>query len=187
MKKIKFLILAACLSLLADPVEAVDISAEFRAAAFIPSSRKFKDLYGDVLPCYAIEFGVPVYCPFEAWANVDWFQRNKRHDCISKSSVNVFNVGFGLKYVYTTCNNLNLYLGIGPSFGGIWLKNKSTGYRETSSKFIAGVVVKSGIGYGFCNGAFVDIFVDYLYQPVRFHKRIDIGGVKAGLGVGYQF
>lgn len=187
MKKIKFLILAACLSLWTDPVEALDISAEFRAAAFIPSSHTFRDLYGDVLPCYAIEFGVPMYCNFAGWANADWFQRNKRHDCISKSSVNVYNFSFGLKYVYTTCSNLNLYLGIGPSFGGICLKNKSTGYRETSSKFIAGLVVKSGIGYTFCSGVFVDVFLDYLYQPVRFHKRIDIGGVKAGLGVGYTF
>lgn len=187
MKKIKFLILAAYLSFLEVPVEAVDISAEFRAAAFIHSSKKFKALYGDVGPCYAIELGVPVYCPFDAWVNVDWFHRNKRHDCISKSSVNIFNASFGIKYVYTTCNNLNLYLGIGPSFGGICLKNKSDAYRESSSKFIAGAVLKSGIDYTFFNGVFLDAFVDYLYQPVRFHKRVDIGGAKIGLGIGYQF
>lgn len=79
-------------------------------------------------------------------------------------------------------------MGAGPSFGRIWLKNKPH-YREDerTTKTVFGGVVKSGIYYTITDCLFLDLFVDYLYQPVHFDKHVNIGGVKIGAGIGVKF
>ena len=42
-------------------------------------------------------------------------------------------------------------------------------------------------GIEFFFNLLLDVFVDYLYQPVHFSTRIDIGGFKIGAGIGYKF
>jgi hypothetical protein len=34
---------------------------------------------------------------------------------------------------------------------------------------------------------FIDVFADYLYQPVNFETHVDIGGFKIGAGMGIKF
>lgn len=58
--------------------------------------------------------------------------------------------------------------------------------HETLSKWVAGGVLKSGMYVWINQCAFVDLFVDYLYQPVHFETHVDIGGVKVGAGLGVE-
>lgn len=79
------------------------------------------------------------------------------------------------------------YLGIGPTLGKIWIKNHSRCCHDHALKYAVGGIIKTGVNYCI-NDCFVfDVFVDYLYEPVNFHKSVDIGGLKAGAGVGVVF
>ncbi len=187
MNKIKLIFLTLFFSFIIGSVEARDVPVEFRAAAFFHSSKRFREVYGNVGPCYEIEAATHIYRSFEGWGNIDWFHKHKTQDEVTKSTVNILNVSFGAKYVYIPSERWHCYLGIGPSIGGIFLKNRSDGYKDNVSKFIIGGVVKIGADYIFPCGVFFDIFVDYLYQPVHFHTTVDIGGLKPGLGLGYKF
>jgi hypothetical protein len=69
----------------------------------------------------------------------------------------------------------------------VHLKNKSQCTHQTVSKWAVGGVLKTGIYYTVCERIFIDFFVDYLYQPVSFHHRVDVGGFKTGVGVGVKF
>lgn len=187
MNKIKLSLLITLLSLLAGSVEALDVLVEFRTAAFCHTSKTFRKLYGDIGPAFQIEARTPIYCPFEGWVNIDWFHKDKDHNSYLKSSVNIANASFGVIWVYSPLPSWSYYFGIGPSVGGIFLQNKSVDYKDNTSKFLIGGVLKNGITYRFSNGIFVDAFIDYLYQPVHFNKTNDVGGVKLGLGLGYAF
>lgn len=189
MKKLRIALSLICLGSFLPNLQAIDVLVEFRMAGFFHSSERFKELYGNVGTSYQVELSTPISpCePWLGWINFDWYEKHKHHDCFSKSKVEILNGSFGVKYNYQTCRKINLYLGAGCALGGISLKNKAHGYKDNSSKFLIGAVLKSGIGYTFPNQIYLEGFLDYLYQPVKFENRIDVGGIKLGVGIGTKF
>lgn len=169
-------------------VEAQEISVEVRSAAFFHSSKLFREIYGNIGPCYELEASTPLCYCLDGWANFDWFSKHRKKDCEECASrVGIANISFGLKYPYCLCEQVTAYIGIGPSFSRIWLKEKSQCCRERLTKLVIGGVLKTGIYYFINECIFLDLFVDYLYQPVHFKRRVDIGGLKTGLGAGVKF
>jgi hypothetical protein len=172
---------------------------EVRADAFFHASKLFRKIYGDVGASYGVEASTTLGCweNFEGWVNFDWYcehgrshvpHHNKSEKCRgSPTRIRIPNFSFGVKYVYQTCGCFAPYIGVGPSFSRVRLKNKSFCTHEEVSKYAYGVLGKVGVYYYFNRCTFVDVFVDYLYQPVHFHKQIDVGGLKTGLGVGVIF
>lgn len=156
---------------------------QVRAAAFFPTSHKFTRVYGDVLPDYQAEAGLVFENPYELWTNVDWFTKHRSASSCCKTRVDVTNGSFGVKYVFDN----QFYVGLGPTFGKIVLHNKTCCGNEHKSKFAAGLVVKSGFRYPVSTSLFLDVFADYLYQPVHFHHTVDVGGFKVGAGLGTYF
>ena len=193
MNKIKKLILLMYIMLLAGPLSAIDIDfesitydVELRTAAFFPIARRYKEIYGDVGPSVQIEVGARFDCPYEAWINLDWVYGEK-HSRYTRTTSNLFNVSFGLKYIYLLSEKCSLSVGFGPTFGGIFLRNHSISYSRNPSRFVAGGVLKSSAKYKFCSGLFVDAFLDYMCEPVCYGTMVDIGGFRLGLGLGYSF
>lgn len=198
--KISFLLilLSAC-SLQAET------TIEVRAAAFFPSTHLFRSLYGNVNPSYSIEGATSLNfggCDSEcdpcnsggllAFANFDWFNKNGHSKCGHDSTrVRIGNFSTGLKYAYAFNRCVEAYLGIGPSVSKIWIHNSyecSSSHRN-KERWVVGGVVKLGVNYDFNECMYVDLFVDYLYQPVHFnqHHHVDIGGFKTGIGLGARF
>lgn len=166
-------------------VEASDISVEFRSAAFFHSSGRFREIYGNVGTSYQLEASTPLYNCMDGWTNFDWFSKHNSGGCSSR--VSIASVSFGIKYPYRICG-LITYIGIGPSISRIWLKNKpEDAEQERTSKLVLGGVLKTGINYFITRDIYLDLFLDYLYQPVHFDTWVDIGGLKTGLGIGIQF
>ncbi len=200
--KICFLIpfLAACSFL-----HGIQSTIEVRSAAFYHTSKHFRKNYNNVGPCYEIEASISCNPCYAFWANFDWFNKHGRafgrtcrstikncHHCSRHPStrVHIANFSLGIKFPFEICPCLLGYVGVGPSFSNIWIKNHTHHHhRKKTSKGAVGVVAKSGINYYFTPCAFIDLFVDYLYQPVHFKHRhhLDIGGVKAGGGIGFVF
>jgi hypothetical protein len=161
---------------------------EFRTGVFFPSSHRFREIYGNGAASYQVETSLQFHPFLAAWTNVDWVPKSGRsigvHDY---TRVNIFNVGLGLKVPYQVNDKFSVYVGLGPSFGGIWIHNHAHCIKKRASKVLFGGVAKAGINYFFSESFFLDVFVDYLYEPVRFDTSMNIGGLKTGLGIGYSF
>lgn len=163
-------------------------SVEIRGAAFIPASQRFRNIYGDVGPSYQIEASTKLCNCLDGWANIDWFTKNgKSIGCKQSTRINIANLSFGIKYPFCICEKYTAYFGAGPSLGGVWLKNDSLCTSKHPSKWAFGVVLKSGINYSITQCIYLNVFVDYLFQPVHFDSNVDIGGLKTGLGIGMRF
>ena len=164
------------------------INIELRSTAFFHTSKRFREIYGDVSASYQIEGSTRLCNCYEGWVNFDWFTKSGRSVGFrDPTRVNIANVSLGLKYPFQITEKLELYAGIGPSFSRIWLKNRGQFFRERTSRFAVGVLVKSGLIYNLPCNFFLDLFEDHLYQPDNFHKNVDIGGFKLGGGIGRKF
>jgi hypothetical protein len=188
MNKIVFNFLYTCFLIFSGLLSAeYDSSIEIRTSAFFPLSQHFMDVFGDVGPTYGIEASKRFCCCFEGWVDIDQFYRGSHQGKCCKTSINILNASFGIKYIYPLCETLEVYMGIGPTFGRTHLKNKTCCEKETFTKVATGVVVKGGIYYPFCDRFFADFFVDYLYLPINLRHEVDIGGIKTGVGLGINF
>lgn len=165
-----------------------DINVEIRSAAFFHSSKRFREIYGNVGCSYQLEASTYLCSCLDGWANLDWFSKHdKPKACPGNTRVSIANISLGVKYPYQLCENYIAYVGIGPSLSEVWLKNHSQCEHERVSKVAFGGVLKTGIYCFITCDIFLDLFIDYLYQPIHFDKQVDIGGLKTGVGIGMQF
>lgn len=190
-------------------LHAMESTVEVRAAVFYHTSEKFRNQYGDFGPTYEVEASFSCDpCCYAFWANVGWFNdrgEGKSNDCSGAlrscvtcasgslvgnrptSKIDVLNFSLGIKFPYYFCDRLVGYFGIGPVIGNVWLETNTRFGRRKTSKVAYGGVVKLGLDYYITQCVFVDLFVDYLYETVRFKRNVDIGGVKGGVGLGLRF
>jgi opacity protein-like surface antigen len=196
MNRIFFGIISYFLLLAITPIMGENNNLEIRCAAFFPSTERMTDIYGNVGPDFAIEYTRTNICCscIDVWADLSWFHKHGHvKQCNGSSKIDLINLGLGVKFSYCVCNGFCLYAGIGPTIGGMWLENKwkccrnCNKEKESDSKFAVGGVVKTGITYHFTCGLFLDLFADYNFVAVRFHRYVNIGGFKTGLGIGYTF
>lgn len=163
-------------------------SIEIRSAAFFHSSGRFREIYGNVGASYQLEASTKLYDCLDGWANLDWFSKHGKSEGFNDPTrASIANISLGIKFLYPFCEKFTAYIGIGPTLSRIWLKNKSQCSHETVSKWAIGGVLKTGVYYFICDRAFIDVFVDYLYQPVHFETHVDVGGLKMGVGIGVKF
>lgn len=192
MNVFKLFFLLAVLFFIPLVAGSVENTIEIRGAALYHSSKLFREIYGKIGTDYQVQFATR-FCDFELWGNIDGFAKSGKSVGFADSThIHVVNLSVGLSYLYKMNCQLTLYLGAGPCFAGIWMKNKLTNHsHETVDKTAFGSLFKAGLYYNITDWFFIDIFVDYVYQPVHFnHKRhhsIDIGGLKPGVGLGINF
>lgn len=184
-KVVRYLLFVFC-SCVLHPLEAAEYSIEVRSAALLHTSESFRSIYGTVNPDFQIEASKTLSSPFELWGNLDYFYKDAGGDCCS-SDIQVGNFSIGVKYAYSFYNNFDIYLGPGFSIGIICLSNKACCGDNNDSRVALGGVIKSGVRYYFLQRAFVDLFADYLYQPVNYKPTVDVGGFKLGIGLGLSF
>lgn len=168
----------------------VEASSSFkvRTVAFIPRSERFRNIYGKAIGTIELEAAKRLCNHLELWVNSNvLFKHGRSIGFCNPTKIGTVNGSFGFKVPYQVRDCFTVYAGIGPNFTGIWLKNKSMCCKEKISKGAVGIVAKSGLDFFVREHLFFDFFVDYLYQPVNFQTRVDIGGVKIGLGFGGTF
>lgn len=167
---------------------ATEMSLELRSAAFFHSSNRFRSIYGNIGGSYQLEASARLCDRLYGWGNLDWSPKHGKSDGFNDPTrINIGNISVGIKFPYRFCEKFTAYIGVGPSLAKLWLKNKSQFGHETVSKWAVGGVLKSGVTYFINRRIFIDLFLDYLYQPVHFETHVDIGGIKTGLGLGYRF
>lgn len=159
---------------------------EIRSSAFIPSSHYFRELYEDVRPTVAIEASNKFCGCYSAWIDIDFFTESKRQSSCCKSKIDIYNSSFGINYFIPITCSAEAYVGIGPSFSRVNIKNHTCCRKEHLSRFVVGGIVKTGVCFYLCDPFYLNVFADYLYQPIHFHRTVDIGGIKAGIGFGIR-
>lgn len=165
-----------------------DWKVEARIAAFFPSNHLYREIYGKALPVYQIEASKTLCDHIGVWANFEFYTWDGKS--VGKrdfTRINMVNFSFGARFTYLInyCNEM--YFGIGPCIGNVWIKNHSHCIPKRASKAVWGGVAKLGLWHYFNECYFLDVFVDYSIQPVRFHRHVDLGGLRAGAGIGYSF
>lgn len=181
----------------ADPLSAAETDSsedvakintlEVRGGAVYQVSKRFREVYDTVSSTIQVETSTLLWSPFEIWTNLDWSTKRKKKDECCKTRIKIFNGSVGIKYVHCISKNLDAYIGIGPSLATIELNNHSCCNHETKTKIAFGGIIKSGLRYYMLTNVFLDLFIDYLYQPVHWHHDVDVGGLKSGAGLGVRF
>jgi len=166
-----------------------DNTIEFRSAAFFLSSERFQNVYGTIGIDYQIEVSTPLKECVVGWTNGAWISKQGRADaCNDRTKIDIVNISLGIKVPYQLNDYFTVYLGIGPSFSNVWINANSQCNGDFDSRLAIGGVLKSGINCSLTPCVFIDLFADYVYQPVRFRKGWrDVGGLKTGAGVGIKF
>jgi hypothetical protein len=212
MKKI-FLLLIGMLSQMAA-LQAFDIEA--RVAYFYPTDNRLREIYGkNGWADYQVEVAAPLnMCcncswDWDLWFNAAYYQKSGHSTCLrNHTRVENWAFNFGVKRYFDMCTCFRPYLGLGggfahvqfrdkfrlDNFGGIFIGDTHP-IKSRIHRWGGCLLVKSGVRYDFTCNIFADIFLDYSFNWFNREKKrhcvrtrsIDTGGLKTGLGLGYQF
>lgn len=174
-------------------------------AYFRPTDDKVRKIYSDAWANYQFELSRTLFnSNWAAWGSVDWSGANGEalyigSQPVSKDKTNlwILPLSFGLQY-YLPVDRLNgrFYLGGGASVAFVRITDDHDHVKKNLSKNGAwGGILKSGFQYFFCNSLFLDVFMNYSFQKVRFsneHTNVQtsdahLDGLKIGAGLGLCF
>jgi hypothetical protein len=193
-------ILTALCLVLSSSVYAVELNTmEARAAAFLPTGNRFREIYGNVGVSLQIESAriSKRHRNMGLWENFEWiFMDGKSLPSLGTTKIDILNLSAGLKFIgYFYNDNFLLNAAIGPNFGLVYIENKlrcstrcdKPRYRKHSFKAPIGGIVKTSAQYFITKNFYFDLFADYLYLPVHFSRTENCGGFKLGGALGGRF
>lgn len=163
-----------------------NMALEFRTGAFLPSDHRFRDIYGDAKVCYEVEASTDLCGDIDMWTNFNFFTADGHVRNCGSSRIHIYSIAVGPKMDFCLTECVNLYAGIGLSVASTKIKNHSCN-KESVTKASWGGVLKSGFNIALYECVFLDLFADYVYQPVSYHRRTNVGGFRLGAGIGAKF
>ncbi len=183
-------------------MQAWDIEA--RVAYFLPQDHRMRDIYSSKgFAEYELETSTPLDClvdcapcNWDGFANLSFYQKNGRSSCLNdRTRVTNWTLNFGVKRYFDVCGCFKPYLGLGAGAAYVRFHDHSDFVKRHNNKWGFAILAKSGVKYDITCNLFLDLFVDYSYAWFNFyHKRscvavrnTNTGGLKCGLGLGYQF
>lgn len=182
MKK-KIIMTVVIMTCLSGFIYAENFSIEVKGSYFNPSEAVFKDIYGGGFKLGG-ELTIGILKNLQLWFEGSYFSQNGELTYTKEeTSLQIIPLGGGLKY--------KLKAGILSLYGGAGIN-----YYQYKESNILGEVSKSGIGYvgkigvivKIFKGTFLDLLGEYSYckmTPAAF--SINIGGIAAGIGLGFEF
>jgi hypothetical protein len=189
MKKVIFILII----ILTVPVFAAaeNIIFELKGSYFFPSDKDFRGIYGSGF-MYGAELTIGVHKGFSVWLGVNFFRKNGDLPFSQEeTSLNNSLFGGGLRYNFYSGKRIDIYGGIGAynfhSNESDLIGNVTSliGNITTSS---VGPVGKLGVNIYITDKLLFDLFIEYSYNKVKPSVFGDnIGGIAAGMGLGYQF
>ena len=154
-----------------------------RAGYFRPSERSSKDIYGGGMTIGG-EINIKLWKSLDLWFIADYYFKNGRLPFTKeKTKMTLIPIGGGPKINFRK-GRLNLYLGFGPL---IYV------YKETNPIGVAkgtdlGITGQAGCYVNIVGRLLFDVSLNYSYCSVKPQKiKADLGGILAGIGIGYEF
>ena len=179
----KLIIIIGTGILLSGIANATDIKVEVKAHYLQPSEEAFREIYGEGM-MYGGEVSVGIWKSLEVWFGGSYFSKTGELTFTKEETkVEIYPLGGGIKYRLSK-GVLSFYVGAGLNYYQ---------YKESNP---LGDVSKGGLGYigkigsyvNITGGFLIDLYVNYSYckiKPADF--EINIGGIEAGVGMGYRF
>jgi hypothetical protein len=177
-----------------------DLIIELKGAAFVPTSSRLKNIYGNAIGNVGGEATFQLSSCNEHWygfASVDYL--NKKGHSIglcAPTKVDLVPLALGVKYFIPFCYG-NFYLGLG--FQPLYVKTHNPPYvAPCTSQWAFGGIAKIGSYFDLpCDWVF-DLFIDYSFAKTGCKKcsnapsaviplKASIDGVIFGAGLGYRF
>ncbi len=181
MKKLILIIISVIF--LSGLANATDFIVELKVHYLSPSEKAFRDIYGGGM-MYGGELSVDIWKELAIWFGGSYFSKKGELTFTKEeTTLEIYPIGGGLKYKLST-GIFDLYAGAGLNYYQ---------YKESNP---LGDVSKGGLGYigkigsyvRVTGGFLIDLYVNYSYckiKPADF--KINIGGIEAGVGIGYSF
>jgi outer membrane protein W len=158
-----------------------------------------RDIYGHVWYESQVEANMVFDSCLALFANVSYTSKKGRSRGLHESTrATLIPATLGVKYYLPiSCSLFSPYIGIGG--GVVWSRFRNHSDADCIAKNVrdsgAALLLKLGIQAPLSCGFLVDFFVDYSKNWVHFHShRKDVktnhpetGGLKTGVGIGYQF
>lgn len=154
-------------------------SLQLRGAAFIPLKQQLRDIYGSGLPTIELEGSYSVLKNNSSscdqlllWANVGWtFKTGSTIGHGYYTRLNLIPISLGVEYQFYLGKGFDFYLGLGPAYSFLRIKNDDFVDKHYFKKNQFGFKTKTGLRYTFFTNFFMDIFADYYYT--QFGKMRD--------------
>ncbi len=164
-------------------VQAASVRVEVKGSYFQPADSAFKDIYGKGTT-YGVEAGLKMGNFFGFWVAAENFsKKGKMTFTLEETSLKIMPLSAGISFEFPF-GLATPYLRLG------------IGYFHYEENNILGQVKKSNVGYmgqaglmlRIVSPVFIDLFANYSSCKVKpLDLEADLGGLKAGLGVGLQF
>lgn len=162
---------------------ATDILVELKAHYLNPSEQAFKDIYGGGM-MYGGEVSIGVWKGLEVWFGGSYFSKEGELTFTKeKTTLEIYPLGGGLKCRLSE-GVFSFYLGAGLNY----YQCKESNPLGDISKGGLGYIGKTGSYVKITEGFLIDLYMNYTYckiKPADF--EINIGGLEAGVGIGYRF
>lgn len=183
MKKLIFGIFAVAV-LLTISLSAADFLYEFKAHYFNPTEQRSKDIYGSGW-AFGGEFAFGAWESLYVYLSGSYYSRTGELTYTrEETKLKIIPLAVGAKYHFNIAGGLNLYAGAGITYN-IFKEENPIG---EASKNGIGFVINSGLIAYVIEGLFLDGYVNYSYCKVKPENvEVNIGGLEAGLGIGYKF
>ena len=175
-------------------LSAIEVLTEARVGYFLPTNDKFKDMYGEDGIIGSVESSFKAWNNLYPWANIS-FYANAGHagEDHKKTHIYFIPIGAGLKYMYPF-EHFSVYGGVGVLPTYLHIKNDSHFLVRTQEKWGCGGVAKVGFISNKIWNFFLDLFAEYSYINIHFHKKSNqalnpaiLSNFTIGGGIGYHF
>ncbi len=169
---------------------------QLRGGCFHLSNSAAREIYGPVLADIEAENALQNCTRFSTWINLNYTTK-KGHTAqlSSPTRLHLGTLSLGPKaFFHLKSPRAQFYLGLGASGAYVHIQDTTNYLPPKTIRWSLGCVGKSGFLLQCTESLFFDLFCDYYYQPTKTRKSssltqssIDLGGVRAGLGIGYRF
>jgi hypothetical protein len=166
-----------------EPSEERNICVKIGVGYFFPAEKSFKDIYGEGVAIGG-EIDIKLWKFIDLWLIGNYYSK-KGHLPFTKeeTKMTLIPIGGGPKIRFQR-GITNIYIGLGPVFYVYQEKNPIGVAKGTG----AGIIGQAGCYFNIIDGLLFDVSVNYSYCSVTPQKiKADLGGIQAGLSLGYEF
>ena len=184
------------------PIYVQAVSIEVDGSAFFPTHNITREIYGAVWPDVAIT--VDHLQPFDAieqlsfFVAADFLFKHGRSLCFKQETyIRLIPLTFGLKWIQTINDRVEVYAGLAPKYYWMHIKNESAYVPCSSNQNGCGGYVTVGTFIYPTQHFMIDWFLSYSYMnfkapcstqnPLVIGFRTDVSGINFGVGFGWNF
>ncbi len=181
--KTKLIMILTWLAAWSAPSLGGAISVEVKGSYFLPSEKAFRDIYGGGIS-YGAETGIDVLGRLSVWIGGDYY-RGKGDLTFTgeETTIEIMPLSAGIRYAFSN-SPIRPYAGVGVGY----FQYKESNPIGKIDEGNLGLVAKLGLMARIAGMFFADLQAEYTQCSVKpADLKADLGGIRAGIGLGITF